>query len=241
MLGSRTLALIVALSLAVFPLVAHAGIGGLLGKLGRIGSKGGKAVSVGAKIGKTGKAASLGKAAAGAAGVTGLVAAERAGLAFAGLSDDAARSAAYLARTPDGELVMVTKAAGTSTHSPESLRFAAQRIAPEGTRPSIFLDRSVAQAPDELVHLPPEAELTLVEGNQRLPVRRVDKGQEGFEFVVDTADGAIELSSYVGDADGEDSGDSPVWIFVGSALVAAGGLVWWRRRSRETVPSAPYT
>ncbi|MCP3140941.1 hypothetical protein [Pyxidicoccus xibeiensis] len=232
MLGSRTLALIVALSLAVVPLVSHAGIGSLLGKLGRVGSKGGKAVSVGAKLGKTGKAASLGKA---AAGVTGLVAAERAGLAFAGLSDDAARSAAYVARTPDGELVMVTKAAGTSTHSPESLGFVAQRIAPEGTRPSIFLDRSVAQAPDELAHLPPEAELTLVEGNQRLPVRRVDKGQEDVEFFVDTADGAIELSSYVGDGDGEDSGDSTGWLFVGCALVAAGGLVWWRRRGREAV------
>ncbi|MGC4114950.1 MAG: hypothetical protein QM765_10150 [Myxococcales bacterium] len=222
----RTLVLFTAaLVLAGAPGTAHAGLLSGLAKLGKLG-KAAKVVKVGkaAKAAKLASAAKVGKA---AAGVTAVVAAERAAPLFANLGDDVARGATYLARGADGELLKVTKAAGAEKVSADALG----SLGTAAERPSVFLDVSAADTAPALAMEHPNATLTLVDGEKRLPLLKKAEGEVG-DLVVDTAEGLMDLSDYLGSSsDASDSDDGSFYLGLGVVAVVLVGWWWVKRRS----------
>lgn len=200
---------------------AHAGFGSLL-KLGKVGSSAGKAGRVAKTASVVTKTARVGR---GVAMVSGAVAAERAGLVFAGLGDDAARSAGYLARTADSEFVLVTRA-GQRPVAASEVGSTVQQLSREGSA-TVYLDRSAASSEEVLAALPADAELRLAEGGTSLPVRRQASG-EGTDFVVDVASNAVDLQDYLGGDGEEDDADGPPYLVLG--LAGVGLLGWWALR-----------
>ena len=199
---------------------AHAGFGSLL-KLGKLGSSAGKAGKVAKTASVVTKTARVGR---GVAMVSGAVAAERAGLVFAGLGDDAARSAGYLARTAENEFVLVTRA-GQSPVAASEVGTTVQQLSREGSA-TVYLDRSAAASEEVLAALPVDAELRLAEGGTSLPVRRQASG-DGVDFVVDAASNAVDLQDYLAGDDEEDA-DGPPYLVLG--LVGVGLFGWWALR-----------
>lgn len=200
---------------------AQAGFGSLL-KLGKLGSSAGKAGKVAKTAGVVTKTARVGR---GVAMVSGAVAAERAGLVFAGLGDDAARSAGYLARTAENEFVLVTRA-GQSPVAAAEVGGSVQQLAREGSA-TVYLDKSAAVSEDVLAALPADAELRLVEGGASLPVRR-QSSSDGVDFVVDVASNAVDLQDYLGGDGDEEDDDGPPYLVLG--LVGVGLFGWWALR-----------
>lgn len=223
-------AVVVFLLLASSP--AFAGLGSLLAKAGKAGSSGAK-VAKAAKVGAAGaKAAKLAKV---GVGITGAVAAERAGFALAGLSDDAARSAAFLAKGEGGEVLMVTRAAGQSTHTPQSAAGAVDALAAEGRAPVVFLDRSAAASPELVAALPENAQLSLVEEGTAVPLRRAPGRTR--DLLVDTVDGTLDLADYLGASGDEEEESSSAFFWV--VLVGGGlaGFVVFKLARRGVRPS----
>lgn len=214
----------VCLLLGISPLSAHAGLWSLLGKAGKAASSAGKVGAKAAKGAKVAKVAGAGKA---AVGITGAVAAERAVAAMAGMGDDAARSAGYLARTAEGELVMVSKSGTQTTFAESGLAAAVDDLGGPGVPKTIYLDKSTAASTEALAALPEDTRLVLVDEGKHLPVRREPSSTAGeaAELLVDTASGAVDLSAYV-----EESDEDPAWLgFATKGLMVLAGVwfLWW--------------
>ncbi len=215
LMNERAFVLLIALALAVVPARADAGLVSALGKLGKLGK-----VAKAAKAAKLAKAAKVGQA---AAGVTAVVAAERAAPIFASLGDDVARSATYLARGADGELLRVTKAAGAESVSAEAL---GTGLRAAGERPSVFLDVSAADAAPALAAEHPNAALALVDGEKRLSLLR----KEGGDLAVETAQGLVDLEDYL---EGSDEGFVDEYAGpIGVGVIVVAVAIWWRTRRR---------
>ncbi|HEY3452644.1 MAG TPA: hypothetical protein VGK67_40240 [Myxococcales bacterium] len=225
-MNSRKLVVLLALLVAGLPAPAHAGLLGGLAKLGKLGkvAKVGKA----ARLAKLGKVAKVGKA---AAGMSAVVAAERAAPLFAGLGEDAARGATFLARGADGELLRVTKAAGAEKVSAEALG----GLGAAGERPSVFLDLSAADAAPALAIEHPNASLALVDGEKRLSLLQKAGGEVG-DLVVDTASGLVDLEDYLGGDDRYFFEKYALHLGLGVGVVVA--TIWWLKKRRGTAFAA---
>lgn len=203
---------------------AFAGAGSLLGKLGKFGSKTGKVVGKGARVGR------------GVAAVSGVVAAERAGLVFAHLGDDAARSAGYLARTPEGELLLVTRA-GQSKPGTSGLGGAVDALASEGGVATVYVDSSAALTDDALRALPEDASLRLLHEGREYSMRREAVG-DAVEFVVDTASGAIDVHDFVSGGAEEVDDETDGGVTVLTVVLVLGVLaVFWAVKAVRSSPS----
>ena len=214
----RALVLVLSLSLSTS---AWAGLGSLLGKLGKLGTKTGKVVGKGARVGV--KGARVGR---GVAAVSGVVAAERAGVVFAHLGDDAARSAGYLARTSEGELLLVTRA-GQSSPGTAGLGGAVEQLATNGQAATVYVDSSAALTDDALRALPEDTSLRLMHEGGEYSLRRQHVG-DAVEFVVDTASGAIDVHDFVAGAEELDDGDGDgATTFFTVVLVLGVLAVFW--------------
>ena len=228
-------ALLISMLLVATP--AFAGLGGLLAKLGKAGSSAGKVAKVGGKAAKLAKVAKVAKV---GAGVTTAFAAERATFALGGLSDDAARGAAFVARGAEGEVMVVTRAAGQSVHSPISAGAMVDAMAAEGSAPTVFLDASAASSPEVVAALPKRANLVLVEEGRTLPLARKPDGKLG-ELVVDHGGDVLDLGDYLGAVNGEyedeDEGTSWLTVLVVLAFIAGGILSLVGRSSEPTAPA----
>ncbi|MBL9039016.1 MAG: hypothetical protein JNG84_10910 [Archangium sp.] len=221
----------VAFGCVVAASTSEAGLLSALSKLGKAGSTASKV----SKVAKMGKVAAVGKA---AAGLTAAVAAERAGVVFARFGDDAAKSAAYIARGAEGELVMVTRAAGQSTHDASSLSNAVGHLGGEGAPSKVLVDMASPPSAEALATLPNDVAITLVDDATSMPVRRVEK--EGVsELVVDTAEGAIDLADYLGASDSDEGDEGISWPAIGIIVVVVGGLFWRGLRSKEDDSATP--
>jgi hypothetical protein len=228
-------AVVVSVLLVATP--AFAGLGSLLAKLGKAGSSAGKVAKVGGKVAKVAKVAKVG---AGVAGVSSAFAAERAGFALGGLSDDAARTAAFVARGAEGEVMLVTRAGGQSVHSPSGAGAMVDAMAVDGAAPTVFLDASAASSTEVVAALPPRARLVLVEEGRTMPLARKSGGELG-ELVVDQAGNLVDLGDYLGVPSGEVEDEEGGFGGVLTVLVVlafiGGGLLWLL--GRRTEPTAP--
>lgn len=224
-----------ALGVGLAPAPAHAWLG-VIGKLGKLG-KVGKAAGTAAKVGKVAKVAKVGSVAA--AGMTSAVAAERAGVLLAGLGDDAARSAAFVARSAEGEVLWATRAAGTEKLASGSVGEAVGALGRAGERPKVFLDPSMADAAPALAKEHPAVELVLADGEKALPLRQKPGGEVG-DLVVDTGEKLVDLADYVGTAEPAEEGEVEGWqIGLGACVAAVLGYVVWKRwRDKATVAPA---
>lgn len=181
------------------------------------------ALSRAGKVSRLGKAGKLAAAAKATGAVTAAVAAERGGLLLAGLGDDAARSAAFLARTGEGELALVTRG-GQSTVQRGQLFGAVDELRAHGP-PAVYLDATAAADEAALRALPEDTLLYLVDDGVKLPVRSQSTGGGARRFVVETADGAVDLAGLF--HDDRDDDELPAGIL---AAVAVALYLWWRWR-----------
>lgn len=222
----RSFAAVAALSFALAATSSHAGVLSLLSKAGRAG----KLASGGSKLARAAKLARVGRA---AAGVTALVAAERAGVAFARVGDDVARGAAYVARGASGEVVLVTKA-GQSTHTAQTLGPALAELG-EGRTVTVLLDAKALPPGDALAAIPPTANVGLVDELGTTAVRRSEAGGSR-SLLVDTAEGAVDLADLasLGAESSDDDGEDRAPLVI-TLLIVGGVLLGWRllRGARE--------
>ncbi len=153
-----------------------------------------------AKAGKAAKgakgAAAAGKAAKGGTLIAGgaALAAERSGVLFKLIPDDAGRAVAYLAHEPDGAFRTVLRSGEQATHAPGELGPALGKLAtPETPKVDIYLDLSAATQPQKLATPTANQRLFVLDKHaQPLPVR-VERKADGTLDFVDAADGAIGL------------------------------------------------
>jgi MYXO-CTERM domain-containing protein len=190
----------------------------------------GKAASGTAKIGAAGKALLAGGS---------VLAAERAGLVFAGLGDDAARAAAYVAREPDGLLRTVVRGGGQSTLSADDAARSIGSLAAERGRVGIdvYVDLSAARVPGSIPSPGPGQRLYVLDAEAKAHLVTSTKSESGaWEHVVDVGGTSLDIADFAA-MELEDDGDDdapPPWFFglSGFAALAVGGAFVHRRRKR---------
>jgi hypothetical protein len=212
-------------ALCISPVV-HAGPLSLLSKAAKVASGSGKAA-------KTAAGASKLKAAMLAGGA--VTAAERSGLLFKAIPDDATRVAAYVASEPDGAFRIVTRAGEQATHPPGEVGLAVQRLGTEAKPVDLYLDLTAARSPGALP--PPEAGrrwFVLDAHGKPHPVRTEASGDGTLQHTVDAGDVSLDLADFAAfELDREDDDEPPPWFFGLAGVVVVGG-VWMviRRRRR---------
>ena len=210
---------LVALSLWTSP--ADAGILGAIAKAAKAAGKAGKAGKAAKGASAAGKAT---KAGALVAGGTAL-AAERSATLFKLVPDDAGRVAAYLAREPDGAFRVVSRSGEQAVHAPGELGPALGKMAtPETPKLDVYADLSAAKEPSRLAPPSEHQRLFVLDRNAQPRRVRVAERKDGtLEYLVDGADGAVELSDFAcAELESEEETDR---AGTDNRVVVAGGLL----------------
>ncbi len=182
------------------------------------------------------KAAPAAKAALLAGGAT--FAAERAGLLFASVPDDAARVATYVAGESGGTFRTVLRSGEQATYAADDLA-AGLRSAGGPDRPvDVYLDLNAARATELPRPKPGERWFVMDASGKPHPVR-VEPRPEGLEHVVDVGASVVDLQDFaamaLGELDEEQPEESgpPAWfIALGVGALGLVAVVVVRRRRR---------
>mgnify|MGYP000895633060 FL=1 len=202
---------------------------GAVGKGAKAAGAVGKAASGTAKIGAAGKALLAGGS---------VLAAERAGLVFAGLGDDAARAAAYVAREPDGLLRTVVRGGGQSTLPADDAARSLSTLAAEQGRVGVdvYVDLSAARVPGTIPPPAPGQRLYVLDAEAKPHLVKSTKSETGaWEHAVDAGGTSLDIADFAAmELEGDESDAPPAWFFglSGFAVLAVGGVMLHRRRKR---------
>lgn len=226
------------------PCTAEASVLGILSKAAKAAraAKGAAKAGAAAKgAGKLGAAAKTGAllTAGGAA-----FAAERSGLLFGKVADEAGTAMAYLGREASGEFRLVTRSGAQSVHAADDLPTALKGVPTQETDTlRVYVDLNAAAKPEALP-APAAGETRFVldaEGAPH-PLRAVERPGGGTDYVVDAAEGTVDLASFVADqtsseaesTDALEASSSGGSWWVG--FLMAGGLVaYWVLKRRRRV------
>lgn len=208
---------------------------GAVGKGAKAAGAVGKAASGGAKIGAAGKALLAGGS---------VLAAERAGLVFAGVGDDAARAAAYVAREPDGLLRTVVRGGGQSTGTADDAARSIGSLAAEQGRAGVdvYVDLSAARVPGTIPPPAPGQRLYVLDAEAKPHLVTSTKSEGGaWEHVVDVGGTSLDIADFAAmELEGDESDAPPAWFFglSGFTVLAVGGVMLHRRRKRTRAEAA---
>jgi hypothetical protein len=210
-------------------------------KAGQV-AKGAGAVGKASKAaGAAGKAATVTKlSAAGKAIVAGgsVVAAERAGLLFAGLGDDGARLATYVAREPDGLLRTVVAGGEQATLTVDDAARSISAMAAErgAAGADVYVDLSAARVPGAIPPPQPGQRLYVLDAEAKPHRLTSTKTEQGYEYEVELDDGVLDVADFAAsqlEDDGEGESDMPPWFPASVLGVGAIGYAIHRRKRRQ--------